>query len=69
MYDLKRLKGAIVANGYTQADVSKMLGMSFPSFNKRLNGKTEFKLSEIRALKKILNIECVDDIFFTEKVP
>jgi hypothetical protein len=43
--------------------------MSFPSFNKRLNGKTEFKLSEIRALKKILNIECVDDIFFTEKVP
>lgn len=67
MIDTLKLKAAIVAKGYIQDDVAHMLGISFQSFNKKLNNKNEFKVSEVFKLSSILDITNVEEIFFCKE--
>ena len=59
-----KLKAKIMENEFTRADVAKMLGISANSLSRKLNGKTEFVLSEVVGLCDILNIDKPCEIFF-----
>ena len=62
------LKSKIVFNRDTQENLAEALGMNLGSINARINGKVEFRLTEIMAIKKRYNLtdEEVCQIFFTE---
>lgn len=65
---LNLLKGKIVENELTLAKLAPRLKMSAPSLSKKLNGKADFTLTEIRDACVELGIE-KEDIglyFFTE---
>lgn len=62
------LKGKIKANGQTQEDVARAIGLSLSRFNAKLNatGNAEFSLGEVLALKTFFNLTTqeVESIFF-----
>ena len=63
MDSLKELIGAYLARtGKTKQELAKELGMSRSTLRSKLNGQTEFTLSEGYALKEILNVTA-DELF------
>lgn len=68
MTNTNLLKARIIEKGFTQAEIAEKLGISYQSFNYKLNNRTEFKASEIEALCEILEIEDKDLYFFQPKV-
>lgn len=64
MTDTNKLKGRLLEKGLTQSDVAAKLGISYQSFNYKLNNIREFKASEIKRLCVILDISNKDDYFF-----
>ena len=66
MIAVNELKGKIVAKGFTQEQVAKMLGISANTFRKRLS-RGVLGSDEIEKLIKILDIEDPMAIFFVKK--
>lgn len=64
------LKAELVRQGKTYDNVAETIGISLVSFNRKINDKTEFSLSELTAIKKCLNLsdKRFKEIFFDEKV-
>ena len=60
-YEIKR-------NGYGIGEFCEMLGMSRSAFYRKCNGVTEFTLQDIKAIKKLLNLQSVEPIFFADEV-
>ena len=63
---LNKLKGLMREHGHTQKDVAKYLELSDYGFNKKLNGKNEFKANELLKLAKLYNVSV--DYFFTDNI-
>jgi len=59
---LNKLKGARVENGYNQTEMAEKLDMTVDSYNKKENGKYEFKHSEINLILEILGKD-YDELF------
>lgn len=57
MINTQRLRAAIVAAGYTQGDVARMIGISENTFSAKLNGKKRFYIGEAAKLCEILQID------------
>ena len=53
-----KLRGKFAEVGLSQKQVAVKIGISEHSLGMKLNGKREFKVSEILALAKLLDIEC-----------
>ena len=55
--------------GLTQVDIASKLGINIKSYNLKENGKVKFKLEEVVAVSKILNLTLdeVDEIFLNIK--
>lgn len=68
MTNTLKLKALIMEHGFTQEEVAKRLGISAQSMNAKINNKREFKVSEIQALTKVLDVQDVDGIFFAHDV-
>lgn len=51
------LKAELVRNGFTTDDVAKAIGISRTSLDRKMNGTSEFKLSEVFALVKLLHLD------------
>lgn len=69
MIDTRLLKAAIAKKGLTQAEVAKKMGISSQSLNGKLHNKTEFQLSEVMVLCKMLDIGVEKDrIFFAQSL-
>ncbi|MFW6002152.1 MAG: helix-turn-helix transcriptional regulator [archaeon] len=51
LYNLRKIKGI------TQAEMAQKLGLSTTSYGDKERGKTEFKLSEIKKILKILDVD------------
>lgn len=49
MADLK-FKGWLVINGITQRELAGVLGISFQSVNKKVNGKEDFSMDQARII-------------------
>lgn len=68
--DKNLLKGEIRAKAMSQADVADKIGISLSRFNAKLNGTNgaEFTLSEVIAIKQVLNLtfDKTDSIFFKQ---
>ncbi len=62
----KKLKGLMAENNITQQDLAKILRISVTGLNKKLNGKSEFKASEIKIIADFFNVPI--NIFFVEHV-
>lgn len=70
MTDTGLLRETIEKSGISVTFIAKSLGISRTGLYKKLNGKTEFKVSEISKMKDILNITPKerDAIFFSKNV-
>ena len=62
----KKFKGWLKANDLTYKDISKLLNLSVQTVSAKINGQSDFLLSEILKLKETYNLN--DDIFFEENV-
>ena len=56
MINTQKLKAAIVAAGYTQGDVARMMKLSENTFSAKLNGKKRFYIGEAAELCEMLNL-------------
>lgn len=67
MFNQKLLKAKIIAQGLTRAEMAKKIGISLTTLNYKLNGRQEFKLSEVKKICSILNLNKIEreKIFFT----
>lgn len=65
MTNTNKLKAAIVENGQTIAKIAEKMGVSRFTLHKKLHNQTEFKASEIEALRNILKIKSIDEVFFS----
>lgn len=61
-----KFKGWLRENGLTYADLAFDLGLSEATISLKINGQSDFYLSEIRLIKKKYHLE--SDIFFTNDV-
>ena len=66
MTNTNLLAAAIKAKGLTQRDVADVLNISSSAFSFKMNNKTEFKASEIKAICILLDICEPNDIFFAD---
>ena len=64
------LKATMVLHNDTQEKLAEYLGLPVSGLNARINGKTEFRRSEINAIRARyrLSAEETVDIFFAENV-
>jgi predicted transcriptional regulator len=62
-----KLKGKIVEAGLTEGKTAEMIGIDYKTMSNKINGKTDFKQSEINQILSILNergVTCsYEDIF------
>lgn len=54
----------MVEVGITQAELAKILGISYQAMNYKINNRSEFKVSEIEAVADTLKIVNKDEYFF-----
>lgn len=59
-----KLKAKMVEAGITQAELAKILGISYQAMNYKINNRSEFKVSEIEAVASALKIRNKDEYFF-----
>ena len=59
-------KGWLRSNNLTYKDVAEVLGLSVATVSSKINGQSDFLLSEIETIKKHYNLE--SSIFFTNDV-
>lgn len=59
-----KLKAKMVEVGITQAELAKILGISYQAMNYKINNRSEFKVSEIEAVADTLKIVNKDEYFF-----
>ncbi|MBC5627559.1 helix-turn-helix transcriptional regulator [Clostridium sp. NSJ-6] len=60
------LKAERIKIGITQKNISEYLNIDVSTYSKKENGLIEFKASEIRLLKKVLDLtpQKISEIFF-----
>ena len=61
--NIQALKAEIVRQGYTQAEVAKLIGISETTMSRRMQ-KENFGLDEAKKLIELLKIHNPQDIFF-----
>lgn len=55
----------MVEKGFTQAKLASDIGISVQSLNSKINGKTEFSVTEMGIIARTLELEDPIEIFFT----
>ncbi len=63
MVNTEWLKSKITSSGYKMSKIALLLRISQVSLWRKINGKTEFKPSELLALAKILNISDLREFY------
>ena len=68
MVQINLLESKLVEKGISRYSMAQELGINYRTFDNKLHGVTEFKASEIAAIKKKLDLNsvAVDNIFFAE---
>ncbi|MBK5261284.1 MAG: helix-turn-helix transcriptional regulator [Peptostreptococcaceae bacterium] len=62
---------AVLRKGLKKKEVAKLIGISESALYKKLNGKSDFIVSEVQRLFTILDLEnqTATDIFFRNMIP
>ena len=68
--NVPELRAAAARAGITNRDLAASLGLSEQAYYNKINGKAEFKNSEIKKLAHILalTMDAVNNIFFDSEV-
>lgn len=66
MIDLNAVRAEMARKNITIKELAKKMKLSTNSLSRKLNSKTEFKVSEVSKIAKLLNVEVT--IFFTSDV-
>lgn len=68
--DASKLKAKTILTGKNIADVAKSIGVSTPTFYKKMCGKSDFTRNEMAllAIELDLTSQEMEDIFFAKKV-
>ena len=61
-----KLKGRMVEMGYNQRSLSRAIGLNYTQLSRRMTGQTDFSLTEVIAICKVLNITDPQVYFFTD---
>lgn len=69
MTDEKKLREKINESGYKLIFIAEKCGLTYPGLLKKIKNETEFKASEIQALKDLLDLSDAEAnaIFFCRK--
>lgn len=59
-----KLRGRMAEYGFTIRSLSERTGIPIATLSDKINGKSEFKASEIATIAKVLDIENVRPYFF-----
>lgn len=59
IFTKEKVKGLMAENGLKQIDIAVELGISLVALQNKLNGKTDFKLDEIRQLARTFNVDFI----------
>lgn len=64
------LLSVMIKNGDRQSDLANALGISQPALNSRINGHVDFRLNELRAIRKRYGLSADEMwvIFFAPQV-
>ena len=62
----KKFKGWLRGEGLTYKDVAELLGNSVATISAKINGQSDFSLSEIQKIRKEYNLD--NGIFFSGDV-
>lgn len=68
MLNIKKIKGLMAENDFTQVDLAVSLGLTKGTIQNKMNGKTEFTASELVKMSKIFKVVTMD-IFFIDNLP
>ncbi len=68
MFDKKKLEAELILADITRASLAKELGIDKSTLYKKMNGKTEWTLSEIQKIGDVLGGEKIHTIFFAKEV-
>jgi len=70
LWDYSKLRGKMREEGQRQEDVGRAAGMTPTTYSLKLNGRAEFRQSEIESICDFLHIPYADihSYFFTPKV-
>ena len=68
MFDKKQLEAELVLASISRSNFAKELGMNTSTLYKKMNGKTQWTLSEIHRAGEILGEDKIPRIFFANKV-
>lgn len=55
-----RLRAVLAERGVTQSELAKKIDLTFPAFNKRMNGRVDWKISELVRIARLLNADLTD---------
>lgn len=66
--DANRLIYEIKSRGLTVRDVAKEINIGYSTFYKKMNGTSEFTLSEIQGIINFLDLDSPMSVFFNSKV-
>lgn len=64
MNERAKLKGALVAKGYTYDDMAHTLGISRTTVNAKMNGKSVFTVAEAAAISEWLSLSDREKVEF-----
>ena len=67
-FDKRLLKAAFAEKGLTLADCADHMGIDTSTLSKKMNGKSEWTLSNIHAVAKLIGEERALSIFFGSQV-
>lgn len=65
---LNKLKGLRAEQGFSQEDMSKLIGISLSSYQRKENGENQFTLREAYKIAQIFRRD-LSEIFFIEYHP
>lgn len=70
LVNIQLLKGARVSKGHTQESISKKIGMTSKTYNRKELGISDFSRQDILNISSILDltIQQVNEIFFDNKL-
>jgi len=61
---VNKINSQFALAGKNREDVAKILGINRATLYRKLSGKTEFTLNEIKTLATALHIQNISDVFF-----
>ena len=68
MFNKRKFKAVLLENGLTIDDVADILKISKVTVYRKMNGQSDFFLSEILKISEMIGRKNVVDIFFAEQV-